>query len=163
MFLTLHSCSNVIEPFWYYWFNNRCVFRSSWCSVCINTFYSYTFCYTCELWFWLEVNCSIWIYSVCSFSWYYFFSCAIFECRRYFIINWEFRISFSKFHFTLLRFTLKVCSSFILSFWYYWSHSWSVSCFNFCSIFICRCYFRWVWCSSKVFIWLECDYSSFWI
>ena len=163
LFLTLYSYSHIIKSFWHYRFNNWSIFSCSWSSICIYTFYSYTFSYTSELFFRSEVYRSIWIYCVCPFILYHFFSCSIFKCRRNFCINRELRISWCKCYCTLLRITLKTCCSFILSFWYYWSNRWSISCFNFCSIFICRHYFCWFWRSSEIFIRLECNHSCSWI
>ena len=160
---TLNSCCNIIKSFWYYRYNNWCILGCSWSSICIHTFYSYSFSCSCKLVFRYKCYRSIFCYCVDSFSWNFFSSCSIFKCCRYFIIDWEFRISLSKCYRSCLCFTLVSSCCFILTFWFYWSNRWSISCFNFCSIFICRYYFRWFWCSSEVFIRLECNHSCSWI
>ena len=114
-----------------------------WCTVLIYTFNCYTFSFTYEVRFWCEGYFTVFIDSVCSFTWYFLLSCAIVKCwfNSFIDFNWNFLTVDCNFS------TFKCwCSWLSLSFrtfwfrifwgWSYWNDYWSVLSCDWCSIFV---------------------------
>ena len=175
MWLSLFSRSFFRCCRWNYWCDCWCVVSCCWCSIFIFNFYCCWIWCACEVFVWCEgYDTCQWINLVFT----NFFS--IFCCWNFFVFNWlsvhyEFSwllfvncdwrcfITLSKLRCTFLWLSLFSTCSYIFSCWFNWSYCWGVSSFYFCSVSIFRCNFNWIWRSYEIFVWLECNDSSFWI
>ncbi len=148
------SCRSDLSKLW-------TVSRSDWGAILIYTFDCDWIWVSDKLFVWSEGYCTVWCNRVGSLTWNSLLFASIFEGWLNCFIDWNQWITTLEGWSTSLRKALRTCASCTSSCRSDLSEFWTVSCSNFCTIFIHTFHGDWIWFTNELLAWRE-GYSSIW-